>query len=65
MDTTVGAGPATMTKGSLAGGPAQPARQNPPPSKPLGVEVGDFVQQQPMTAALIALVVGYFIGKLT
>jgi len=28
-------------------------------------ELGDFVQRQPMTAALIALVAGYFIGKLT
>jgi hypothetical protein len=28
-------------------------------------QIGDFVMQQPMTAALVALVVGYFLGKLT
>ena len=28
-------------------------------------QLGDFVLQQPMTAALIALIVGYFLGKLT
>jgi hypothetical protein len=28
-------------------------------------QIGDFVMQQPMTAALVALIVGYFLGKLT
>jgi hypothetical protein len=62
MATVVGAGPETAIDGTLGVGSAQPAGQ---PARPVGVEVGDFVQQQPMTAALIALVIGYCIGKLT
>jgi hypothetical protein len=28
-------------------------------------QLADFVQQQPLTAALVALVVGYLLGKIT
>jgi len=30
-----------------------------------GDQLAAFVQEQPITAALVALVVGYFLGKIT
>ncbi len=62
----IGVGTGTSTNGSSLYGPSgerlQPNwRQNQVQSD----QIGDFVMQQPMTAALVALVVGYFLGKLT
>jgi hypothetical protein len=64
--TSPGLGPTTTSDGTLYGAAGLSPRPLPQAAaRSSGVQVGDFVQQQPMTAALIALVVGYFIGKLT
>ncbi|MBS0642799.1 MAG: hypothetical protein JSS43_23285 [Proteobacteria bacterium] len=58
-----GAGSSEPKLYSPTGEPLRSSGWRPNRSQP--DQLGDFVQQQPMTAALVALVVGYFLGKLT
>jgi hypothetical protein len=42
----------------------EPLRPNTRPTQGQTDQIAEFIQQQPVTAALIALVVGYFWGKI-
>jgi len=58
-----GEGSATETK--LYGASGEPLRTGSQSGRSQGDQLAAFVQEQPITAALVALVVGYFLGKIT
>lgn len=60
--TTSGA-EARETESRLYGASGEPLRSTSVSAQP--DQLADFVKQQPFTAALIALVIGYLLGKVT
>ena len=51
------------TDTELFGASGEPLRSTSGPAQ--SDQVADFVKQQPLTAALVALVIGYLLGKVT
>jgi hypothetical protein len=64
-DGTIATGETRDTGPRLDGVPGEPLHSGSRATHNQTDQLADFVKQQPFTAALVALVVGYLLGKVT